>query len=102
MERLQQWQAPAALQQQLAVDSQPPAIQPANAIPAALFFRSATQWQFAGMTGQRVGLNYCAVESRANALPEYQCLDIELRSQVWDALQRMEQTALKHWQEKQA
>lgn len=82
-----------------AANTAQPDIQPANEITVSLFFKVCTQWQFAGMSGARTGLNYPAVETRAKVCPEYRQLSLALKSRVWDGLQRMEIAALKVWQD---
>lgn len=77
-----------------------PEIQPANLITVRLFFACATQWNHAGMSGTRTGLNYGAVDVRAAKIPEYQALDLDDQEWVWDGLQKMEAEALKVWQDK--
>ncbi len=81
----------------VAKDSGIPEIQPANAITVSLFFAVTTQWNYAGMSGVRTGLNYAAVDVRASKMPEYQALSPEDRGWVWDGLQRMEAAAIRVW-----
>lgn len=76
-----------------------PDVQPANQLIVELFFKCATQWNYAGMAGARTGLNYQAVDVRTKTVPEYTELEPELQSKVWDGLSVMEQACLKVWSE---
>jgi hypothetical protein len=78
-----------------------PEVQPCNQFIVDLFYRVSTQWVYAGMSGVRVGLNYPAIECRANAVPGYAELSTELKDKVWFGLQVIESTALECWREQE-
>ena len=56
------------------------------------------------MAGAKTGLNYQSLELRANKIPEYAGLNLELQNRVWDGVQVMESECLTVWnqQSKQA
>lgn len=76
--------------------AQAPDIQPCNQYIVELFFRVQTQWVYAGMAAARVGLNYPAIEVRANQMPGYQGLAVELKDRIWNGLQVIEKTVLNY------
>ncbi len=49
------------------------------------------------MAGARTGLNYQAVELRANKVPDYVALTLELQDLVWNGIQIMEAECLTVW-----
>ena len=88
------------VQQIISARCNSPDIQPANTLIVHVFFKAATQWNYAGMAGARTGLNYPAVELRASKIAEYANLTLELQDQVWNGIQVMETACLKVWSEK--
>ncbi|WP_276202255.1 DUF1799 domain-containing protein [Rheinheimera baltica] len=74
-------------------------MQPANQLIVSLFFTCATQWNYAGMAGVRVGLNYPAVDVRISKIPDYVELPLHLQSDVWQGLAVMERACLTVWSE---
>lgn len=78
-----------------------PDIQPCNLFIVNLFFAVCTQWVYAGMSGVRVGLSYPAVEARAQHMPGYSQLAVNLKDRVWRGLQVMEGAALAAWSKNQ-
>jgi len=81
--------------------SQEPEVQPCNVYIVSLFYRVCTQWVYAGMSAVRVALNYTAVESRANSMPGWADLSVELKDKVWRGLLVLESTALAAWSEQE-
>ncbi|GAB2927439.1 DUF1799 domain-containing protein [Rheinheimera gaetbuli] len=92
------------VQQIISARSNSPDIQPANQLIVHVFFKAATQWNYAGMAGAKTGLNYQSLELRASKIPEYAGLTLELQNRVWDGVQVMESECLTVWnqQSKQA
>jgi len=87
--------APAEVVQRCATEKAVfPDVQPCNQYIVELFFRVQTQWEYAGMAGARTGLNYPAIEVRAQHMPGYQSLSVELKDKVWLGLQVIEKTVL--------
>lgn len=66
-----------------------------NVTAVGIFFRMSTQWDTAGMSGMRVGLNYSSLESVINLLG----LAAQGRI-ILDKIQVMERAALKVFLEK--
>lgn len=63
-------------------------ILPDNQPAADLFYRSHSQWNFCGMSGQRISLNYQGVESAARLS------GTTITPQLFDDLQTLERGAL--------
>lgn len=98
--RMQEAGAPQELiDQVVAKDTGMPDVQPANFITTRLFFTCTTQWNYAGMTGIRTGLNYQSVDVRSAKMPDFQALDLDEQNWVWEGLQVMEAAALRVWQD---
>lgn len=74
---------------------------PENQLPIELFICCQTQWQFAGMSGVRVGMNWQSMELAMKRNAEFRALDELAKDDVFSDLVIIERVVLSEFRKRE-